>query len=192
VGSLQEQPGGRTPAPGRLELVQAFVNTNDIEGRSDKLARPELAALWLREHRLLEESETVSEAEFVWLRDVRESLRALALANIGLALEDRPVAVLEDAAARTLAVRFGRNGDVLGPTGVGVARAIGALLAIVIDARRDGTWLRLKACRRDVCRWLFYDHSRNRASSWCSMAICGNRAKTRAYRHRRKSPSGEG
>ena len=46
----------------------------------------------------------------------------------------------------------------------------------------DGTWRRLKACREDTCQWAFYDRSKNRSGTWCSMAVCGNRAKARAYR----------
>jgi predicted RNA-binding Zn ribbon-like protein len=49
----------------------------------------------------------------------------------------------------------------------------------------DGSWARLKACRSQLCKWLFYDRSRNRSAVWCSMAVCGNRTKTRAYRARR-------
>ena len=59
-------------------------------------------------------------------------------------------------------------------------------LAIVYTAVDDGTWSRLKACRRDVCHWLFYDLSRNRSAVWCQMAVCGNRIKTKAYRERRE------
>jgi predicted RNA-binding Zn ribbon-like protein len=54
-------------------------------------------------------------------------------------------------------------------------------------AMLDGTWSRLKACRE--CRWAFYDHSRNGAGSWCSMAVCGSRVKQRAY-HARRGASG--
>jgi predicted RNA-binding Zn ribbon-like protein len=49
----------------------------------------------------------------------------------------------------------------------------------------DGSWSRLKACRNHGCRWAFYDYSRNRSASWCSMQLCGNRTKTRTYRRRR-------
>ena len=59
--------------------------------------------------------------------------------------------------------------------------------SIVYTATVDGTWPRLKACRREICHWLFYDHSRNRSGIWCSMAVCGNRTKTRAYRERREA-----
>jgi len=63
--------------------------------------------------------------------------------------------------------------------------AIDEVLAIAFDAMLDGTWGRLKACRN--CRWSFYDYSPNRSATWCSMQLCGNRTKTRAYRRRRKS-----
>jgi predicted RNA-binding Zn ribbon-like protein len=35
--------------------------------------------------------------------------------------------------------------------------------------------------------WVFYDRSRNRSRHWCSMGVCGNRAKTRTYRAKRAS-----
>jgi predicted RNA-binding Zn ribbon-like protein len=52
----------------------------------------------------------------------------------------------------------------------------------------------VKACDGRPCTLLFADHTRGRARRWCSMAICGNRAKQAAHRHRRKaqrdSPAG--
>jgi predicted RNA-binding Zn ribbon-like protein len=48
----------------------------------------------------------------------------------------------------------------------------------------DGTWSRLKACRAADCRWAFYDRARNHSRHWCSMEVCGNRTKARAYRAR--------
>jgi predicted RNA-binding Zn ribbon-like protein len=68
------------------------------------------------------------------------------------------------------------------------AGALGLVLALVATAMLDGTWERMKACRE--CRWVFYDHSRNAAGSWCSMAVCGGRVKQRAYYRRGKSPAG--
>src|SRR5579862_7773753 len=45
------RPGRRPPeigpAPGRLELVRAFVNTLDIEERTDELDSPAALASWL-------------------------------------------------------------------------------------------------------------------------------------------------
>ena len=66
----------------------------------------------------------------------------------------------------------------------GVDGLLGRVLAVAYGAMIDGTWPRLKACRNHGCRWAFYDESRNRSASWCSMQLCGNRTKTRAYRRR--------
>jgi predicted RNA-binding Zn ribbon-like protein len=43
---------------------------------------------------------------------------------------------------------------------------------------------RVKACEGPSCTLLFADHTRGGARRWCSMAICGNRAKQAAHRHR--------
>ena len=42
----------------------------------------------------------------------------------------------------------------------------------------------VKACEGPACTLLFADHTRGHARRWCSMAICGNRAKQAAHRHR--------
>jgi predicted RNA-binding Zn ribbon-like protein len=42
----------------------------------------------------------------------------------------------------------------------------------------------LKNCEGPCCTLLFVDHTRGRARRWCSMAICGNRAKQAAHRQR--------
>ena len=45
----------------------------------------------------------------------------------------------------------------------------------------------VKACEGHSCTLMFADHTRRRARRWCSMAICGNRAKQAAHRSRLKS-----
>jgi predicted RNA-binding Zn ribbon-like protein len=42
----------------------------------------------------------------------------------------------------------------------------------------------IKACEGPACTLLFADHTRRRARRWCSMAVCGNRAKQAAHRER--------
>lgn len=42
----------------------------------------------------------------------------------------------------------------------------------------------VKACEGPACTLLFADHTRGHARRWCSMAVCGNRAKQAAHRHR--------
>jgi predicted RNA-binding Zn ribbon-like protein len=45
----------------------------------------------------------------------------------------------------------------------------------------------IKACEGPVCTLLFTDHTRGHARRWCSMAMCGNRAKQAAHRQRLKA-----
>ncbi len=69
------------------------------------------------------------------------------------------------------------------PRATGVDGALGRVLAVVYAAMQDGTFGRLKACRNHDCRWAFYDYSKNRSASWCSMQLCGTgqrRARTGA------------
>jgi predicted RNA-binding Zn ribbon-like protein len=44
----------------------------------------------------------------------------------------------------------------------------------------------VKACEGHGCTLVFADRTRGRARRWCSMAICGNRAKQAAHRNRLK------
>jgi predicted RNA-binding Zn ribbon-like protein len=173
------------PAPGRLALVERFVNTVDLEHGREMLSEPER----LRSILGLGRDVAVGAADLRRALEVREALRSLALANNGGDADPEAPAVLERAAARgRLVVRFGDDGVELSPSSPGVDGALADLVGIVYTATADGTWSRLKACRRDVCHWLFYDRSRNRSAVWCRMAVCGNRIKTRAYRERRATP----
>jgi len=47
----------------------------------------------------------------------------------------------------------------------------------------------VKGCEGPACTLLFADHTRGRTRRWCSMALCGNRAKQAAHRHRLKAQS---
>lgn len=44
----------------------------------------------------------------------------------------------------------------------------------------------VKACEGQPCTLLFVDRTRGHARRWCSMAVCGNRAKQAAHRNRLK------
>jgi predicted RNA-binding Zn ribbon-like protein len=152
-------------APEPLREVQQFVNSVDLEHELDWL--PD----WLAERGLTDELERA--------RALREALRALVLANNGVALEEHAVELVNGAAAR-LPLQLGADGRL----NVGAGRdALDGVVATALGAMLDGSWSRLKACRN--CCWSFYDYSPNRSATWCSMQLCGNRKKTRAYRSRR-------
>jgi predicted RNA-binding Zn ribbon-like protein len=183
------EPGGREPAPGALRLVQAFVNTVDLEDGPDRLARPEGLSEWLVETGLLAAPAPIDGEDLARAVAVREDLRLLALANndAGVRSQDVLTRLGETADRAELTLRFDvSGGSSLVPAAAGLDAALGSLLAVVHAASADGSWFRLKACLNDACRWAFYDHSRNRAGRWCTMEICGNRSKARrAYRARR-------
>ncbi|CAD6547162.1 CGNR zinc finger domain-containing protein [Paraburkholderia metrosideri] len=48
----------------------------------------------------------------------------------------------------------------------------------------DEDFTQVKACEGPRCTLMFADHTRGHARRWCSMAICGNRAKVAAHRKR--------
>jgi predicted RNA-binding Zn ribbon-like protein len=167
--------------------VRAFVNTLDVESGEDDL--PDAAALanWLTERKLLTPGERGGSSDLRRAVAVREALRALLVAN-NTGVADPDAAPILDAAARgaKLELRFAPDGSAgLVPTAAGTAGALGALVAIVSEAMAAGDWERLKACRAEFCRRVFYDRSPSRSRTWCSMEVCGNRRKVRAYRRRR-------
>ena len=176
-------------APGELELVREFVNTYDAEFGTDELADSRKASGWLREHGLLPRDEAVSDTEARRLAATRETIRRLLVANNeGQEDRDALAALDRDAGRAALRVSFGGDGSAaLVPTRRGASGVAGRLLGIVFGAISDDTWRRLKVCAADDCQWAFYDHSRNRSGTWCTMEGCGNRAKARAYRERHRA-----
>jgi len=155
-------------APEPLRQVQLLINSRDVHSELEWL--PD----WLAER-------GVAGSELGRARELREALRALVLGNNGLPADPAAREVLNRAAAR-LSLRVDESGEVRVASG---GDAIDAVAAVALGAMLDGEWRRLKACRN--CSWSFYDYSPNRSATWCSMQICGNRTKTRAYRSRRKA-----
>jgi predicted RNA-binding Zn ribbon-like protein len=176
-------------APGELDHVRVFVNTLDIETHEEQLADPKSTAAWFAERSLLPDSDhALADSDVRQARELREALRKLLLAHNGAPLEPAAVDSVNAAAkSAELVVRFDEGGHAaLTPVRPGIDGALGRLLAIVFGAMADGTWERLKACPADDCEWAFYDWSKNGSGTWCDMAVCGNRAKARAYRERRQ------
>lgn len=61
-----------------------------------------------------------------------------------------------------------------------IAQAIGEFICL-------NDFKHVKPCKNHKCILWFHDISQNHTRNWCSMAICGNRAKAAAYRERKKS-----
>ena len=170
-----------------LELVRSFVNTRDVEEGTDAIAEPAALAAWLAEAGLATPSTRATAADVRRAAAVREALRVELLHNGGHH-DDLPCddAVLDTAARRAkLRIAFSPEGEsrIVADAG-GVDGALGGVLAEVHRAQVDGTWSRLKACALDDCEWAFFNHTKNASGRWCDMAVCGNRAKARAFRER--------
>ena len=172
-------------APGDLEHVEAFVNTLELDTGADELADGDALERWLRARGLLR-SGPVTNVDAAEARRLREAIRVLLLENNGVSVRKEAALTLDRAARRAdVELRFDSSGKArLDPSSDGAAGALGLLLAVIAASMADGTWVRLKACRADDCGWAFYDRARNRSRHWCSMAVCGNRTKARAFRRR--------
>lgn len=175
--------------PAGAELIEQFVNTNELDEPDGELLKdPRALGAWLSEHDLLPAGAAVSDDDLARALRVREALRSLLLANNGAPLDAAAVTTLNDAAGEShLRVSFSPRGAAeLVPDEANVPGALSRMLAVAYTAMADESWKRLKACRLDDCQWAFYDHSKNRSRTWCSMKVCGNRAKARAYRERQR------
>jgi predicted RNA-binding Zn ribbon-like protein len=176
----------RNEAPGELELVRQFVNTRDIEEGSDELDSPDALLTWFAAVDLLDDEAAAVEKDLQRALTLREGIRALLLANNGEEIEAVRIRELNRATESVrLTVRFDHDGRAaLRSESSGVSAALGRILSIVVRAIDEGSWSRLKVCPNDACQWAFYDRSKNRSGKWCTMEVCGNRMKARAFRQR--------
>jgi predicted RNA-binding Zn ribbon-like protein len=210
-------PGGEPDigqAPGDLATLQAFVNTLDIEQGTDALATPTGLGRWFQDAGLATDAgEQAGPRDLSLAIDLREALRGVLRSHVthkagrgpaagadarikpaGPAGRTHPagtdpvVALAAVAAAMRAGIHAEPDGRVVVvPADSGTRAALTRLLLIAAEAGTAGTWPRLKVCGADDCQWAFYDRSPTRSGCWCSMQICGSRAKSRAYRNRASS-----
>jgi predicted RNA-binding Zn ribbon-like protein len=169
-------------APQPLRLVQLFVNTTDHERSRELLGSPEDVRAWLADH--IEDPGRIGPKGAERARALREALRQL----LSSPSPDARAEVEESARRARLTVAV--DPPRLVPQATGLDHALGELVAVAYQAMRDGSWKRLKTCRN--CGFSFWDASRNRSATWCSMQLCGNRLKVRRYRRRRSATSTTG
>jgi hypothetical protein len=176
------EPGEAVPPE---PLIALYELMNSLDERSyvrrgvrmtggDALATPDELAGWLAGHRLIRLGDLVNWPDVAAAGRLRTALRS-SFTGTTTVLDEFPLVV-------RLAAAPG-----LEPVADRARGALGTLAARVALAQADGTWRRMRMCAAADCRWIFYDGSRNAGGRWCSMASCGNRDKTRAYRQRARN-----
>jgi predicted RNA-binding Zn ribbon-like protein len=148
------------------ELVVDFLNTLDVEDDHDALDADQTWIGWLTDHGLPHPS-VQTRRHRSKARILRDQLRAVAVGEEPEAHEFPLTLTLTGRAPR-----------------LGGADALEEVLGAVARLGVLDELGRVKICPADDCRWAFYDTSRNGSRQWCSMAVCGNRAKARAHRAR--------
>lgn len=150
-----------------VERVLAFLNTIDVEEDTDVMSDLSQWRAWV--HASLGGD---GEAETTRSLDDAHALRThLRTVVTGEPPGDRP--------SVPVTVEFEADGPRLAADTV-----TGTIAAAVAQLTIERRWERIKICPADDCRWAFYDASRNHSRQWCSMRVCGNRAKVRRHRDR--------
>jgi predicted RNA-binding Zn ribbon-like protein len=177
-----------TNVPPAARLVRDFVNTHELQIDREDLRSPTALRDWLAEQGLVPADAELGPADLTTAVTFREGLRAVMLSHAGHTADPAALAALDETLAR-LPVRLAFSDPgyrLVGAAGTPFGQAAGRLADAIRECNEDGTWVRLKACARDSCRWAFYDASRNQVRRWCSMADCGNHVKMqRAYAARK-------
>ncbi|WP_041624798.1 CGNR zinc finger domain-containing protein [Stackebrandtia nassauensis] len=163
-------------------FIRDFANTVDVEDRTDKLATRAGLDTWLRDNGL--PTGEASEPILTLRAGLRERL---LLNNNGDADTDLIAAAEHVLRGVPLYARLGTD-----PVPDDPLLAETALARVARDwavTVASGEWIRLKQCPDHACLWVFWDGSRSRTRRWCTMRVCGNRAKTRAYTARHREPA---
>ncbi|MFY9841374.1 MAG: ABATE domain-containing protein [Xanthobacteraceae bacterium] len=131
-------------------------------------------------------------------RALREWFRGFVVRNVGRPLTPKALRELEplnrllerDQAFNQISLLRHNNGDHLELRVTRRWRTPDSLLLPIAEAFAkllcEEDFVNVKACEGHGCTLVFADHTRRRARRWCSMAICGNRAKQLAHRKRLK------
>jgi predicted RNA-binding Zn ribbon-like protein len=183
--SASPEPGARPPAPEPIRLVQRFLNSVDIEEGLDAIDGPAGLRAFLASVGLPGARQRMSSDDVARVVRLREAIRDVLEARTHGAL-DTAAARRFDREARTAPLRVRAAGGrlELSSNAAGLDAALATIVGVLARADANGSLGRLKVCANDVCRWAYWDGSRNRSGTWCTMAVCGNRIKGRAFRRR--------
>ncbi|NBE50749.1 CGNR zinc finger domain-containing protein [Streptomyces boluensis] len=175
-----------TEAPASARLVEAFANTVDVELGTDDLDTATQLSAWLTDRGLLDRGRRVTAADHALALRLRAGIREELGVHVGDTADPRHLADADEALRELpvyITVRGGTRHSALTPD-PDLTPARHALAEVAVawsDLVVTGDAARLKRCAEHACAWVFWDVSKNRSRRWCSMRICGNRAKARRY-----------
>lgn len=171
-----------------LRSLQECINTRFGTRRADEWGDPEQLRAWLLQRNWLSKEQVVTQSDYQRMIEVREAIRGLLHMNTEGHVEARYIDELNHLGRRVpLQLSFQQDGQAnLTSELAGIDGVIARLFGIVFTAMADGSWGRFKVCHNEKCERAFYDVSKNHSAIWCSMKICGSRAKARAYQQRHK------
>lgn len=186
-----------------LEDALDFVNTRELtrDGYIDHLGDAASAVGWLETHGLVHGDALAPSATAGRTRDdrdgelvdrvarLRDALRELLDATVERRLPAPAVLETVNRALRAPQV------EQLVPAADGVSldhrhegdpidEALSRLAQVIAHEVTATDAARLRICANDECRWVFKDESPGARRKWCSMAVCGNRAKVARHRQR--------
>ncbi|MFC5666511.1 CGNR zinc finger domain-containing protein [Kitasatospora misakiensis] len=171
------------PSPA-AQLIEAFINTVDLEDGQDDVATPTELARWLADHHLAGDPPHLTAGQQRAFLDLRAGFRE--------ALDpDSPVSPHHLAAADAILAEVPLLATLKQPlvpsSAQTPAQTAMAQLAIAWTTLvLTGQIHRLKRCAEHTCRGAFWDSSKNHSRRWCSMRLCGNRTKARRYAARQR------
>ncbi|MFC9893373.1 CGNR zinc finger domain-containing protein [Nocardia sp. NPDC127579] len=115
----------------------------------------------------------------VRLREAIYRMGVAAAANAPIAAADRRW--INDCARGELPTVTLRSDDTIARAGTPEA-ALTAIARAAVELFGGGDRVRVKQCSRPSCTRLYLDTSRGGTRRWCDMTLCGNRAKSAAFR----------
>lgn len=170
---------------GRLSLWLTATVGNRGSQPFERLLTPDDLSQWCVQAKLVDVPPSVSMGDLETTRMLREAIYRLMLARIQhVAIEagDREM-VNYWAAQMPLAPQLNADGQECvwiadQPLKASLAMIARDAITLITGPEAD----RLKICAQPVCAMLFLDTSHSGQRRWCSMNVCGNRAKKLNYR----------
>ncbi len=185
-----------------IDTTADFLNTLSIDDGApvEHLVTAEDAIQFLADHGVGHDEHLRRQAAAVgtaaWLERVRltrGALRSLWDAEVGHRVpEPAAIGAINEVLREAPRIELVMGDDCCGighrhtaddATGEALAR----LVEPFVQAVGAGTTDRLRVCANDDCRWAFEDTSRAGRRRWCDMSSCGNAAKARRHRARKKA-----